>query len=269
MAVEYVWTGSPDIDAAIPLLRLGRLNRFVHESLVIDSDVCGVVLGSATMSYPALPTVMRQQRPQAPIAADDDLASDVGGDCCHDQDERSFVAIDEGDLLVEDFDDVEDPAMAACGPSHDDGWFAPGSATPLHLMRARAQQCVVCLQDKAHTFVPPHSGGGCARDVSGHRFCTDCWIEFLYHSSRQQRCGARPAPLACPLCRGGIHVPDVWGATYVLPSVWMQPAADEEEEALGPLSEPAMVEEAEQLTLWAGCARRGQGRGGRDQSDHA
>jgi len=244
MAVEYVWSGNPDVDAALPLLRLGRLSRLVPESLVIDSDEGHV--GSTSASSAATP----RQRLQLPVCEKSAL----------DGDESPSVAIDEGDLLLEDFDSAAGTPL---------GSFAPGSATPLHLMLARAQQCVVCLQDKAHTFVPPHSGGGCARDVSGHRFCTDCWIEFLYHSSRQQRCGARPAPLACPLCRGGIHVPDVWGATYVLPSVWMQPAADEEEEALGPLSEPAMVEEAEQLTLWAGCARRGQGRGGRDQSDHA
>eukprot|EP00429_Kryptoperidinium_foliaceum_P067661 CAMPEP_0176071796 /NCGR_PEP_ID=MMETSP0120_2-20121206/35862_1 /TAXON_ID=160619 /ORGANISM="Kryptoperidinium foliaceum, Strain CCMP 1326" /LENGTH=277 /DNA_ID=CAMNT_0017405457 /DNA_START=119 /DNA_END=952 /DNA_ORIENTATION=+ len=259
MSVEYVWSGNPDVVAAIPLLRLGRLSRCVEESLVIEFDEHSD--GSPSVSSKADP---------APDEADH--TGDAGGDTDADSDTASVAAINEGDLPVEDFDDSEDLPREPWGNSGDKGWFAPGSVAPRQLMQARAQQCVVCLQDKEHTFVPPHREDGGAHDVSGHRFCTDCWAEFLYHSSRQQHRRAGPRPLVCPLCRGGIHVPDVWGATYVLPRAWMQRAARDKVAAVVPVSGASSSDEAEQLHLWAGCTRRNPrpaGRVGREQPEQA
>jgi len=81
----------------------------------------------------------------------------------------------------------------------------------------------VCLEDKEHTFVPSHSvSPDCC--VEGHRFCSDCWVEFLDHNMKHSSMGRgapNPTPLACPLCRATILVPDVWASVGVdLPAVW-------------------------------------------------
>merc|ERR1711933_279497 len=91
--------------------------------------------------------------------------------------------------------------------------LAPGSQKPRQLMEARSQQCVICLTDKEHTIVPPHRHES-AQQVEGHRICTECWRNFLYHGLRQpSRDGRGPPPLACPLCRGTIDVPDTWATS--------------------------------------------------------
>jgi hypothetical protein len=101
--------------------------------------------------------------------------------------------------------------------------LAPGSNKPRQLMEARSQQCVICLTDKAHTIVPPHRHES-AQQVEGHRICTECWSNFLYHGLRQpSRDGRGPPPLACPLCRGTIDVPDAWATFIELPPSWQQP----------------------------------------------
>lgn len=99
----------------------------------------------------------------------------------------------------------------------------PGSHRSRRLMEARCQQCVICLADKEHTIVPPHRHES-AQHVEGHRICTECWSQFLYHGLRQPgRDGRGPAPLTCPLCRGTIDVPDAWAAFMELPQSWQQP----------------------------------------------
>lgn len=102
-----------------------------------------------------------------------------------------------------------------------------GRMTGRRLMQARAQECVVCLIEKEHTFVPPHlcsSIRGAARhgdqdharwrqQIQSHRFCTECWAEYLQHEASQQqeqRSAVRPRELRCPLCREAIAVPEVW-----------------------------------------------------------
>lgn len=98
-------------------------------------------------------------------------------------------------------------------------------------MAARAQTCVVCMEEKEHTLVPPHREAD-GTSVEGHRFCTDCWVTFLRHGMWQQRraiaskVGAALPPLACPLCRGTIDVPDVWGLNLAieLPASWRPPS---------------------------------------------
>jgi len=105
-------------------------------------------------------------------------------------------------------------------------------------MQRRAQQCVVCLVEKEHTLVPPHHGvaadgsEACRLGVSrtspcfdGHRFCTDCWTEFLLrHGSEQPPKGRHGSPrskrLLCPVCRGAIGVPDVWRLRLDLPATF-------------------------------------------------
>lgn len=120
----------------------------------------------------------------APSLLDDDL---VLGDCDSD-------------------DEVDCPASSS------------GRTTARRLMQARAQQCIVCMEEKEHTFVPPHQTTTC--QVEGHRFCSDCWIDFLDHGLLVLRRGVSPAPLSCPICRSCIHVPDVWTVDVELPTVW-------------------------------------------------
>mmetsp|Transcript_36941 Transcript_36941/g.97325 ORF Transcript_36941/g.97325 Transcript_36941/m.97325 type:complete len:229 (-) Transcript_36941:266-952(-) len=80
------------------------------------------------------------------------------------------------------------------------------------------------MEEKEHTFVPPHTDDA-GTHITGHRFCSDCWVEFLIHGLRRQ--SAVHAPLACPVCRGDIATPDVWGACFDLPPAWLptDPAA--------------------------------------------
>lgn len=182
---------------AAGLLRLGKLGQCSEESLVIEAEDED---GRQAVARP-LELLHRCSTP-----ADDHEAYD-----------RPAV---EDDLLVEDYGAEEDAGLLhGLAPP-----WAPGSQVARVLMKARAQQCVVCMEDKEHTFVPPHKEEGLGSAVGGHRFCTDCWVEFLYHNSRQQRHGCALPLLACPLCRGGISVPDVWGVGFELPATWMEPA---------------------------------------------
>lgn len=98
----------------------------------------------------------------------------------------------------------------------------PSASTGRRLMQERARQCVVCLCEKEHTFVPPHVGDsdetGTAK-VQDHRFCTECWASFVLHgykskaSASNDGSSAKAMKLRCPVCRGGIQVPDVWNVS--------------------------------------------------------
>merc|ERR1712217_59996 len=72
------------------------------------------------------------------------------------------------------------------------------------------------------TFVPSHRDQS-TEHVQGHRICTECWVNFLYHGLRQRSLNGRgPPPLACPLCRSTIDVPDAWATFIELPPSWQQ-----------------------------------------------
>eukprot|EP00929_Paragymnodinium_shiwhaense_P031140 TRINITY_DN17519_c0_g1_i1.p1 TRINITY_DN17519_c0_g1~~TRINITY_DN17519_c0_g1_i1.p1 ORF type:complete len:398 (-),score=60.34 TRINITY_DN17519_c0_g1_i1:134-1327(-) len=135
----------------------------------------------------------------------------------------------EDDLILEDYDSDRDGDSLAPLPR------LPGAFTGRKLMLARAQRCVVCLGESEHTFVPPHGhtrcGTGCAGSsqasttspssgsrsrgpVEGHRFCTDCWDEFLEHHMEDAPDGKRRvlqlSKLICPVCRDPIEMPELW-----------------------------------------------------------
>lgn len=65
--------------------------------------------------------------------------------------------------------------------------------------------------------MPPHITDA-GTHITGHRFCSDCWVEFLVHGLRRR--SAIHAPLACPVCRANIAAPDVWSACFDLPPAW-------------------------------------------------
>jgi len=88
----------------------------------------------------------------------------------------------------------------------------PGSAASIQRMDARAKQCVVCFAEKPHTLVPAHALSG--PQIASHRFCTDCWAEYLLYSLKT---GLAPT---CPVCRRPIDVPDAWYVTLGLPDHW-------------------------------------------------
>lgn len=208
---------------AAALLRLGKLQLRSEESLVIEmQDDCRAWEVRQPLQHAS--DRPEEQSPSKPVV--------------------------EGDLAVLDCDSGDEAGLPGSLPP---AW-APGSAAGRRLMKARAQQCVVCMEDKEHTFVPPHREEESGHLVMGHRFCTDCWTEFLYHSLRQQRRGAPLQPLACPLCRGAIEVPDVWGIDLELPPSWRQALGmDREAPAICPLaSTPALL--ADPLPLWADAA---------------
>ncbi|CAE7744529.1 unnamed protein product, partial [Symbiodinium sp. CCMP2456] len=118
----------------------------------------------------------------------------------------------EDDLVLGDLD--SDDEVPSPEPSYPSGRMAARRR-----MQARAQQCIVCMEEKEHTFVPPHLQG-CDSHVDGHRFCSDCWIDFLDHGLSVLRRGVTPTPLSCPICRSCIHVPDVWTVDVELPAAW-------------------------------------------------
>jgi len=99
-----------------------------------------------------------------------------------------------------------------------------GRMTARRLMQSKAKQCVVCMEDKEHTFVPTHQSdaGG---HVEGHRFCTDCWVVFLEHSLAQ-RATSLGAALCCPVCRSQISVPDVYTVDVDMPVGWIKDGQD-------------------------------------------
>lgn len=124
----------------------------------------------------------------------------------------------EDDLVVCEFDFHEELISSSVTSSI-------GTKAARRLMQGRAQQCVVCMEEKEHTFVPPHETGE-GQQVHGHRFCSECWIDFLEHSLRHQPSGkargsSAPPPLSCPVCRGIVTVPDVWGVGFELPRSWL------------------------------------------------
>mmetsp|Transcript_52927 Transcript_52927/g.134470 ORF Transcript_52927/g.134470 Transcript_52927/m.134470 type:complete len:190 (-) Transcript_52927:391-960(-) len=87
------------------------------------------------------------------------------------------------------------------------------------------------MEEKEHTLVPAHSSEDGPQHVDGHRFCSDCWAEYLYHSKQQyfaQRATKKSMPLTCPLCRSAITVPDAWAAREELPSLWKGSEASSE-----------------------------------------
>jgi len=185
---------------AAALLRLGKIGRPAEEVLVIEA-------ADRTPHSPARPRATAAQAgarlPQR--AARQQLAGEDA--------ERPVV---ERDLLVQDCDSDDEVACPTSLPAR----WAPGSTAGRRLMQQRVRQCVVCMEEKEHTLVPPHREDS-GRPVDGHRFCTDCWQEFLQHSLECAR-SADPPPLACPLCRCAVDVPDVWGVQLELPTSWLQ-----------------------------------------------
>eukprot|EP00440_Ansanella_granifera_P006609 gb/GFBE01007164.1/.p1 GENE.gb/GFBE01007164.1/~~gb/GFBE01007164.1/.p1 ORF type:complete len:276 (+),score=47.67 gb/GFBE01007164.1/:1-828(+) len=119
----------------------------------------------------------------------------------------------EDDLVLEDCDSDDEVRVSSSSSSM-------GRMTARRLMQSRAQQCIVCMEEKEHTFVPQHAADS-AHHVQGHRFCSDCWVDFLDHSLHALRRGVA-GPLSCPVCRGCISVPDFWAVDVDLPAAWTQ-----------------------------------------------
>lgn len=115
------------------------------------------------------------------------------------------MPVGETDLVVQDYSD-EEAEVSAPRPQ-----WPPGSFAARELMKARAKHCIICLSEKEHSLVPPHS---VQRNVEGHVVCTECWAKFL-------RCAAkkRARPL-CPVCRDILIVPDVWALQVEMPKSW-------------------------------------------------
>jgi len=158
-----------------------------------------------------------------------------------------------------DVDDVapavrieDDLAVEECG-SEDEVQPLHAPWTKLAARRrmvARSQQCVVCMEEREHTFVPIHTEGS-GDAVQSHRFCCDCWLDFMDHCLRQPPQVARsgvlgrsctPAPLTCPVCRSNVVAPDVWGVEYDLPETWLRPARASSSHKLGLASLPVADE---------------------------
>jgi hypothetical protein len=143
------------------------------------------------------------------------------------QEEPRFLI--EEDLVLEDID--SETELWKCSSSVAD--CARGSAQARKLMEARSQQCIICLMEKEHTLVPWHhcddfqSGEPTSmnwhdrhasqRHANTHRFCTDCWAEFLQHRLREAA-SSKALALHCPLCRASIDSPDVWQSLYEVPT---------------------------------------------------
>eukprot|EP00930_Biecheleria_cincta_P067849 TRINITY_DN5476_c0_g1_i1.p1 TRINITY_DN5476_c0_g1~~TRINITY_DN5476_c0_g1_i1.p1 ORF type:complete len:296 (-),score=55.18 TRINITY_DN5476_c0_g1_i1:216-1001(-) len=127
------------------------------------------------------------------------------------------------DLIVQECNEDDDYFSTASSSSSSSS-FPGGRMTARRLMQARAKSCVVCMEDKEHTFVPSHQSdaGG---QVEGHRFCTDCWVDFLEHSLAQ-RPTSSGAVLCCPVCRSRISVPDVYTVDVDMPLGWTQSGQD-------------------------------------------
>ncbi|CAJ1351055.1 unnamed protein product, partial [Effrenium voratum] len=108
--------------------------------------------------------------------------------------------------------------------------------------------CIICLTEKEHTLVPPHTPREISAQtpaqssVEDHRFCTDCWEDFLRHARR-----AKLSSMICPVCRGEISVPEVWSKRLELPQRWAQ----EEEPESAPLPLPVVsVPHFDSRWLW-------------------
>lgn len=116
----------------------------------------------------------------------------------------------EEDLVLQDLDDDISPPQAR------------GRLLGRSLMQQRAQQCMVCMDEKEHTFVPTHRAGTPSH-LQGHRFCSDCWVDFLQHRLGQcmsKQATGKMASLVCPVCRDEILVPDYLSAECDLPAAW-------------------------------------------------
>lgn len=172
--------------AALGVVCLGKLQTQLTEVLVIE-EIDGVEVTN-------LP---RQPKAEPAKEATEDWAAET---------------LYEDDLVLGDLD--SDDEVPSPEPSYPSGRMAARRR-----MQARAQQCIVCMEEKEHTFVPPHLQG-CDSHVDGHRFCSDCWIDFLDHGLSVLRRGVTPTPLSCPICRSCIHVPDVWTVDVELPAAW-------------------------------------------------
>mmetsp|Transcript_22194 Transcript_22194/g.51855 ORF Transcript_22194/g.51855 Transcript_22194/m.51855 type:complete len:313 (+) Transcript_22194:59-997(+) len=154
----------------------------------------------------------------------------------------------ESDLVLEETGD--EPLCRELPPS-----CAPGSTRGRRLMMARARQCVVCMEEKEHTLVPPHREE-VGQHTDSHRFCTDCWQEFLQHGLHRSR-SALPPPLSCPLCRGAIDVPDVWGVVMDLPDTWMQASSSNAPSEASPAAVSTSIwgrPPVESQSFWADAA---------------
>jgi len=120
--------------------------------------------------------------------------------------------------------EIQDYSPSESGRRSDD-FVATGQLEGRRRMVARSQQCVVCMEVKEHTFVPAHRGAA-SLQCQGHRFCTDCWLEFLTHRMRQlmtkQAQGRFCPPLPCPVCRAEIYVPDYFAPQMTLPKCWQE-----------------------------------------------
>lgn len=211
-------------EAAAAFMCLGRLAPQAAEEVVL-------VLGAE-----------EEERRDGAEAAEAAGAGEVGG--------RTLV---EDDIVLEDYS------------SEDEGWAFPAGGAeaaaaegnPMvarRRMQARAQQCVVCMEEKEHTFVPVHADGA-GDGVHSHRFCSSCWLDFLDHSLRSPRAqrlrgGPRAAaaaaavPLSCPICRAAIAAPDVWGVGFELPEAWLRRPGEAEEKHLEAATLPSVTRPA-------------------------
>lgn len=233
------------VSRALALLRVGpKLEVRCYEDLVLD-------LSPGGRSYWATPDVWATpcQTPEVGM-----VESDQEG-------HQSNV---EMDITVEDFDfdpDIDNQ----CEPC-----FAlerPGSVRGRRLMEARSRQCIICLTEKEHTFVPPHRpltlSAGIGQEhawqereqarcwqqqVADHRFCTDCWSEFLSHQLEQQaRSSVKSCHLlSCPVCRCAIDIPDLWKVRFQMPV-----AAHKREPPPQAMVEMRTVEWLEMSGFWA------------------
>jgi hypothetical protein len=115
----------------------------------------------------------------------------------------------EQDMTVEDIDlDAEQEFGLRCGECLAvdlDASRDEGSKRARKLMEARSQQCVICLTEKEHTFVPWHEptsaetvvsqGSGSQQHVVNHRFCTECWAEFFQHHLNRGKRSEAPSAI--------------------------------------------------------------------------
>jgi len=197
------------IEAAILMLRTGpKLGGPKTEELILE-------LSPGGRSYEAT------QEPEP--STDDDLLSSCSSDSfSQDSDaEMSDSLARETEWMLEGYCPDEDPLTESPSEKLEQveiQQWGPGSKAPKRLMEARSRQCIICFTEKQHTFVPPHchdqhGSPAHSAQVESHRFCTDCWAQFLRHQLR----GSGGAGLSCPLCRCPIDIPDMWKVVFDLP----------------------------------------------------
>lgn len=241
---------APGAQIAAALLRLGKLRQPTEELLVIE----------VADERPACPRTPRQaaaRSPVAPLAPGDAVLGSGRPPLAPRRrrtarQEAAAAPVVENDMIVLDYDSETEVELTSLPVQ-----WAPGSTEGRRLMQSRAQQCVVCMEEKEHTFVPPHREEP-GHHVDSHRFCTDCWQEFLQHGLQRART-TLPPPLTCPLCRVAIEVPDVWGVNIDLPVTWTEACAVE---SGSPEASPAAVAasglwgrlSAEPSSFWADAA---------------